>query len=215
MIIQHVLKGISGISRRDALRILDEGITCNWWRKADPLPEHEIAERLTERNLEWHQNRYADPDPLERGERFGEHTPFISVTAGTIERDSLRRRHLLHPAKEIALQFATNQWRRDGYVFHCYVFLLGRKSLPHRAFSEELRELNIYTRFSLFQPEGEIAAKIVIPAIQIEKCEAFTLSGIKSDLALKRFPKPSETIPNPKYTTPDDISNLRRFLVDP
>jgi len=70
MIIQQVLKGISGIDEDDVQGIFASGITCNWWRKVGLLPSAEIPLRLTERNLHWHQNRYDDPDPSEKMKSF-------------------------------------------------------------------------------------------------------------------------------------------------
>jgi hypothetical protein len=87
MIIQEVLKGISGINEDDVNRIFAAGILCNWWRKVGQIPADEIPIRLTDRNLQWHQNRYEDPDPLESNEVFKKHTPFISTTAGSVVRD--------------------------------------------------------------------------------------------------------------------------------
>jgi len=139
MIIQHVIKGISRINEDDARRILSVGITCNWWRKVDPLPSNEIPRRLTERNLDWHQNHYDDPDPLEGGERFGLHTPFISTTAGTVERDTFSRTNVMNPAWVEALRFATDSWTVDGYLFYCYLLIIGRPVVAHQAFAEELR----------------------------------------------------------------------------
>ena len=106
MIIQRVIKGISRISENDALHILSVGIVCNWWHKVNPLPEHEVPLRLTERNLDWHQNRYNDPDPFESGEQFRLHTPFISTTAGTVERDTFNDTNVLNPAWKEALPSA-------------------------------------------------------------------------------------------------------------
>lgn len=194
MIVQKVIRGIGGISEAEADKLFQQGILCNWWNKIGTMPEIEVHQRLTERNLYWHQNRYSDPDPQEGGEEFYKHTPFISTTAGSIERNPSAGLNILHPAWLVALEFATDGWTRDACLFYCYLFVIGKRSVPHRPFSEELRELNIYTGYSAFQPEGEIAAKINIPPTQIEKYAYYTLSGIQSELAacasphrLKRF----------------------------
>src|SRR5215467_13427895 len=121
MIIQHVIKGITGIDERTAKGILSAGITCRWWHKVNPLPSHEIPQRLTDRNLDWHQNRYEEPDPSEGGEEFCRHTPFISTTAGSVERDNVYQTNTLTPAWKEALRFATAHWTTDGYLFYCYL----------------------------------------------------------------------------------------------
>lgn len=212
MIIQKVLKGIASISEPDARAVMEGGIQCNWWRKVGLLPVEEIPHRLTDRNLHWHQNRYTDLDPLEGNEEFRKHTPFISVTAGTVERDVAARTNVVHFANEIALGFATNFGCTSGWVFHCYVFILGRKAISHAGFAEEVRELNIYTGFSPYQPEGEITAKIEIPPAQIEQCEEFDLAVVKKDLAAGRLPTPVQNIKNPLYQRPENISNIRDML---
>jgi hypothetical protein len=213
MIIQHVIKGIGGIERSEAVRILKTGIICNWWRNVDPLPDPEIPQRLTDRNLFWHQNRYSDPDPLKGGRPFHEHTPFISTTAGTVERAPGLNRNIVHPAWLIAPEFATDDWLRDGYLFHCYVFVLGKPTVHHRQFSEELRELNVYSGYSPYQPEGEITAKIIIPPTQIEKVSFYDINSVRSELSADRIPRPDDEIMNDNmYRPPEELSNIRDIL---
>jgi hypothetical protein len=213
MIIQHVIKGIPDLTRSDAQRILAEGIHCNWVRNYPPLKWDEIAVRLTADNLDWHQNRYTDKDPnFTPGERFYRHTGFISTTAGTYLRDIPNYTNICKPAWQVALKYATAEWRKDGYLFYCYLFVLGRKSVSIPAFSEELRELNVYTDYSDFQAEGEIAAKISIPPAQIEKAEFWSLADAKAaDLAKVRG-TPGYTLTNSLYQPPDDINNVRKSL---
>ena len=124
-------------------------------------------------SIMWHQNKYDDPDPLRSNQPFSEETPFISTTAGTVVRDNFNRTNILEPAQLTALRFATNGWQGSGMVVYCYVFILGKKAVGHEQFSEELRELNIYTGYSPYQPEGEITAKIQIPTTQIERIEVW------------------------------------------
>ena len=213
MIVQRVIKGIGGINRPDATSLLQSGILCNWWRNVNPLPENEIPQRLTDRNLYWHQNRYSDPDPLEGGRPFFERTPFISTTAGTVERDPYLLRNVIHPAWLVSLEFATDTWTRDGYLFYCYLFILNRPTVQHRQFSEELRELNVYTGYSPHQPEGEITAKIIIPPTQIEKFAFYSLASIQSSFASGQLPIPDDEAFNQGiYRPPEELSNLRDLL---
>ncbi|HYX30046.1 MAG TPA: hypothetical protein VE863_16010 [Pyrinomonadaceae bacterium] len=214
MIIQKVIKGIAGIDPLDAQRIMEAGIYCNWWRKVGTLPFPQVPLRLNAQNLDWHQNHYDDPDPNEGGEQFGRHTPFISTTAGSVERDIVRRRNFLLPAQQVGLEFATNGWRQDGCLFYCYVFIIGRPSIAHQVFSEEIRELNIFTTFSLFQPEGEITAKIVIPPAQIERFEFYDILSVRQNIRSGRRPTPSSGGLNARFfEPPDKISNIREFLI--
>jgi hypothetical protein len=79
-------------------------------------------------NLYWHQNRYETPDPKRNNQHFYKETPFISTTAGTVERDNAITTNTTNLAQKIALDFATDTWNRDGWLFYCYDFILGRKS---------------------------------------------------------------------------------------
>jgi len=117
------------------------------------------------------------------------------------------------PAKDIALRFATNFWKQDGFLFFCYLFVLNKKSIGHRAFAEEIRELNIYTGFSPYQPEGEITAKIIIPPEQIERYEFYSLNSVQNDISSGRLPRPSKKVPNIEYfLPPENYHNIKEFL---
>ncbi len=214
MIIQRVIKGIGGISCHDAKNILHDGIFCNLWRNVGLSSTFDTLTRLTERNLDWHQNRYKTPDPLEGGQPFYKHTPFISTTAGTIERDPNLTLNIIKPAYLIALEFATDCWRRDGYLFYCYLFVLGKPTVQFCQFAEELRELNVYTRFSPNQPQGEITAKIIIPPTQIEKFAYYNIKSINNSFINNTLLIPDFEIFNPNiYKPPEALSNFRDILV--
>ena len=133
----------------------------------------EVVEKLTDRNLDWHLNHYDDPDPIMNNAPFYENTPFISVTAGAVEREAFFRRNIVFDPFVTALRFATRDFTIPGHVFYAYVFTLGRQSIDLREFAEEVRELNIYKNFLPFHPEGEITAKIEIAVPQIEKWEEY------------------------------------------
>lgn len=212
MIFQFVIKGINGINDTDANNILfHEGIKCNWLRKVGAiLPEDALA-KLNDRNLKWHINHYKEYDPL-TGESFDKNTPYISTTAGTVERDHLNRKNVIRSALEVALRFATDFYKSDGYLFYCYVMVLGKKAVELTSFAEEFRELNIYTRYSSYQPEGEITAKIHIPSIQIEKYQFYQISKVNEALRKGNEPEPVFTKDNNNYIDPETFSNVRGYL---
>jgi hypothetical protein len=212
MIIQEVIKGLSNLSDQEVDRIFDQGILCNWWHAVGNIPQAERASRLTEQNLDWHQNSYQKPDPTQGNQPFSVNTPFISTTAGTVARDTVNRTNTLTPAWKTALYFATDHWRIDGWLFYCHLFLIGKPAVEVEAFSEELRELNIYTAFSPFYVEGEITAKIVIPTVQIERADYWSLSDAKSAVATGKLPAASRSRNNPHYKSADSYNNLRKLL---
>ena len=150
---------------------------------------------------------------MEGGDKFYLHTPFISTTAGTVERNTVQQTNLLTPAWEIALRFATDFWKTDGYLFYCYVLIIGKRAVGHEAFAEELRELSVYTGFSPYQPEGEMLAKILIPPAQIERAEFWPRQAALDAVQNGVLPSPAQTIVNPLFLAPTDYSNIRDLLV--
>ena len=215
VIIQKVIKGINGIGNQEVQEVFHVGIQCNWWRNLPnrQLPRSRVLEKLTDRNLDWHQNFYDVSDPLESGNPFKINTPYISTTAGTVERDVANYTTTLTPAWKVALGFATDGWKTDGWLFYCYLFVVGKRAAPIEAFSEEIRELNIYTGFSPYQPEGEITAKIVIPSPQIERAEYWDLAAIKNARNTQTLPAATSTIDNPNFVPPQNYNNLRELLL--
>src|SRR5262249_14247814 len=117
MIIQSVIRGMHGITPTQARTILETGIECNLCRNKGPIPYIDIPKVLTERNLERHQDHYNHKDPAHApnpNEEFRHHTPFVSTTAGTIERR--KGRNDTWRAFDMALRFATDGFKVDGYL---------------------------------------------------------------------------------------------------
>jgi hypothetical protein len=215
VIIQRVIRGVSGISQTDAQTMLDVGIQCSLCYLKGQILYEDIPKMLTERNLEWHQDRPDDLDPLYNNpvnEQFRLHTPFISTTAGTVERR--KGQNVTRSAFDIALRFATNGLLTDGYLFYCDLFVLGRPAVALQAFAEELRELNINPRYSVYQVEGEIVAKIIIPPAQIERADFFDITTVNTALSngQRPTPDPTRSLTNGLYVNPSRYSNVRTVL---
>jgi hypothetical protein len=213
MIIQRVIKGMRQVPKARVKAILDVGIECNLCLNKGPIAYAKIPEMLTERNLEWHQDHFEDPDPLWKNptnEEFHYHTPFISTTAGTMERR--KGQNVRRKAFEIALKFATDGLTVDGWLFYCDLFILGRPTVELQAFSEELRELNVHTRYSVHQTEGEIVAKILIPPSQIEQADFFDVNDVKNALNNGLIPRPNDTLSNTLYVDSSRYNNVRGFI---
>jgi hypothetical protein len=214
MFFQKVLKGIAGMTREDADTTFRAGILCNWWRRVDHITPQEIIQKLTERNLDWHLNHYDDPDPLTNNASFRENTPFISVTAGVVERDAFAQRNIVFDPFVTALRFATRDFTSTGHVFYAYVFTLGRQSIDIYEFSEEVRELNIYQNFLPFHPEGEITAKIEIRGPRIERWEEYEGPTALQALQGGNVPQPVLVRANPLYAPPERYCNIRGLVTD-
>jgi hypothetical protein len=212
MFFQMVLKGIAGLSRDEADDMFHAGILCNWWRRVHRISPPEVVDKLTERNLDWHLNHYGDPDPMMGNAPFSDNTPYISTTAGTVERDEFASRNVVFDPFFTALRFATLDFTTTGHIFYAYVFTLGRQSIELCAFAEEVRELNIYTNFLPFHAEGEITAKIEIRGPQIERWEEY--DGPAAHLAFQNATSPAATATrtNPIYAPPARFCNIRGFV---
>jgi hypothetical protein len=214
MFFQKVLKGIAELTRQQADERFHSGIPCNWWRRVHTITPEEIVQKLTERNLDWHLNHYNDPDPLMNNAPFHENTPFISATAGAVERSEFAGRNIVFDPFITALRFATRDFVTTGHIFYAYVFTLGRQSIDLSEFAEEVRELNIYKYFLPFHPEGEITAKIQIRGPQIEKWEEYHGPSVLQAFQGANVPQPVFTRVNPLYTSPEKYCNIRGLVTD-
>jgi hypothetical protein len=210
MYVQMCIKGLSGFPLDEAKAMLAKrGIACNWWREAKHLSSAAIDERLTRGELDLHVNSYDEEHP--RGGKVRDQTPFISLTAGAVERDAFLETNQEYSAHKVAMNFATQfgRWRGEFFLFYCWVVVGMRPSLPVRHLAEEVRELNTYRAYSAFQLEGEIAAKIEVPARQIQKFEHYryieTGPGRKSIEFIDSYP-------NPDYIEPHEITNYRDWF---
>ncbi|GAA1279780.1 hypothetical protein Psi02_78530 [Planotetraspora silvatica] len=208
MIVQWCIKGISLGGDDEAKQLIDsgEGLHCNWWRDVHTITPLQIREKLTSTNADHHVNQFDGIDPGS-GRPFREVTPFISFTAGTVERDAVAKTNLFHSARSVALWFGTDFGQRDhAYLYTCWVVLAPRPAVEIEGVAEEVRDLNAYRRFSAFQTEGEILVKIALPDNQIRDCEKWTF-----DRHRKIFTKEWAHI-NPRFTSPAQLSNIRDVI---
>jgi hypothetical protein len=202
MYIQRCVKGITGRLNDEVAGITQSvaqnmatqghGISSNWWRKLGTIRPHQIEDVLTETNLDRHLHDY---------ENFGDDTPFISLACGAVERDTLVQRNFVYSARDTALMFATKDWTRPGALFYVWVPVSYHRAVAISAVSEPVRDLNIYQRWSPYQLEGELTAKVHIPANQIEKVEWWDGNLDKA--------RPQNVWSNPNYAEPTPLSNIR------
>jgi hypothetical protein len=210
-----VTPGGGGITLDQACTIMTrDGLTCAWWRHARHISAGEIDERLTDEELDLHVNSFEEVHPA-RGGLVRDQSPFISLTAGQVERKQWVEENSTHPAQLIALNFATDfgELRGECFLFYCWVMVGMRPNVPVRHLAEEVRELNTYTKFSPFQLEGEIVAKIEVPPRQIEKFEHYECRD-RGD----GFPEFRRlgVVPNERrYISPHDVTNYRPVLRKP
>ncbi|WP_053990016.1 hypothetical protein [Mangrovimonas sp. TPBH4] len=216
MIFQKVLKGIPNLTEKDVNYIISNtGILSNLLRNNPNFQLSEIKEELTESNLINHLSNYHGTLPSSNkwsklGKTYGEVSPFISTTAGAVQRDNSK--NIIFPTFITAIRFATKNFKTSGCIFYTYVQVLGKESIPLESFSEEVRELHIFKDFLPYHQQGEITAKLRIPSISIEKAEIY--NGKKAFQCLNKGTKPipAKIILNPDYANPEKYCNIRNYF---
>jgi hypothetical protein len=158
---------------------------------------------MTERDLNLHVNHYDEVDPR-TGTAVSDQTPFISLSAGCVDRDTLKKTNVLHPALRTALEFATDLAREPGWVFTCYVLLAVNRATPVPGVAEEVRELNHRRSYSEYSLEGEVAAKINVPSRQILCAEHWEPSG--------NWLRRTGGYRNREFVHPDALLDMRQML---
>jgi hypothetical protein len=215
MIVQWCCKGLAKVKREEIEQILfsDVGLRCRDWVSlpaGTPYPIGPALLRLTEQNLDLHVNNYSYRNP-QTGRPFYETTPFISLSAGCVERNITAATNITHSALRTALRFATTDYsasgqpRCDGWVVFCYVLVSVNRAVSIPSAAEEVRELNHARAYSPWYTQGEIAAKIYIPFTQI-------LMAIHYKYIVNKGPKATNQLLNPAFTHPAALLDERRML---
>lgn len=168
MIVQWCCRGVGDLTRADVEHILSTGVglRCRYWPWDGALSYDVATARLTERYLDLHVNHYDEVDP-DTGRLVKEISPFISLSAGCVDRRKLLRTNKIHPARRTALDFATQSGVRPGWLFTCWVLVSVNRAAGVASVAEEVRELHHARSYSEYYTEGEVAAKINVPSRQI------------------------------------------------
>lgn len=208
MIVQWCMKGLALDNDNEARNILDNGngLVSNWWRTRKEYIPSQLQGLLTTQTMDMHVNHFNSTSPR-TGKPFSQDTPYISLSAGTVERDAMRGTNHVHRALKTALLFGTRQGRQDfAYVYTCWVMLAPRRACPVEGVAEEVRDLNTYRSYSPFQLEGEIAAKIAIPDNQVQSCQKWELDVLSSSF------KCAWVQHNSRFTPPEVLTNVRTVI---
>lgn len=128
-------------------------------------------------------------------------TPYLSLSAGCVELDPGKTTTKVYPALKTALEFATKSGTCGGFVFRLWVMVSPKPAPELLGFAEEVRELNIFRKFCIFHYEGEVAAKLFVPARQIQLAEQYSAN---LDLI--------DSFPNSNFVPPERISNVLEII---
>jgi hypothetical protein len=208
VIVQWCIKGLALPDDAAARGIIDSqgGIVCNWWRAVGTISPSETRAKLNDMNLNYHVNHFKVTDPA-TSRPFFEQTPFISLSAGTVERDTAAKTNLVHRARKTALWFGTGFGAQDAaYLFICWTILAPRPCIPIEGVAEEVRDLNAYRRYSDVQTEGEVTVKVIVPDNHIKSCEKWVWDRRICEFLLKWEYR------NPRFTRPEQLSNVRELI---
>jgi hypothetical protein len=218
MIVQWCVKGLALPSDADARQIINSGsgLICNWWRAAlqqppfQQPPFDQIKTKLTPTGIDMHVNHFTEIDRATM-QTYSTQSPFISLSAGVVERNAAAQTNIVHRARKTALWFGSNFGHsKFAYLFTCWVVLAPRRAVPLEGVAEEVRDLNTYRRYSAFQTEGEVVAKLRVPDNQIKSCEKWQFlparAGRRPCLRIKW------TQFNPRFTPPERLTNIRQLI---
>jgi hypothetical protein len=208
MIVQWCCKGVKDLESAVVREILagGAGLVCRLWQTRGRLPLKEATSRLTEYHLDLHVNHYEDKEPA-TGLKVRDVTPFLSLSAGCVQRIVLLETNVLHPARRTALRFATDWGQEPGWVFTCYVLVSVNRAVAIRSVAEEIRELHHNRRYSPHHWEGEIVAKFNVPSSQILCAERWTPLS-----ATDRRVRLTHLYINRRFTHPSVLLDERRML---
>lgn len=223
MIVQWCLKGMHLDSDAEADKILNDqcGLLSNWFRARGMVAVNEIGARLTPGEVDRHVNHFTEDDPA-TGLPYNQTSPFISLTCGTVERVPALATNRVHRALQTALWFGSEFGRfQRAHVFVCWV-LVGPRSAPNvQSVAEEVRDLNQYRRYSAFQTEGEVLAKIHIPDSHLRGYEVWdrgpnsrsTSFGPRSQTARYGRWRRVSSKSNPRFVDPSVLTNIRELVL--
>ena len=197
MLIQWCLKGITekaGVFEDAAAKanLVGLGVRSSWLFGLRGNDIFEFPERshgaLSRAALTAHVHAYSTA---------GQATPYISLSAGCVELDPYATATTTYSAWETALDFATSHGTQSGFVYRLWVIVTPKPAPELPGFAEEVRELNSFDDFAEFHYEGEISAKLFVPARQIEWVEKYD-----RDLNLLWRAR------NPDFVPPERVSNV-------
>jgi hypothetical protein len=131
-----------------------------------------------------------------------------------VEPDHEAEENYVWDAFYTAVWYATEEFKTSGFVYYGYVYTLGKQAIPLREFAEEVRDLHVYPSYMPYRREGEVVAKLHIPATRLRRCEWYSGPKAEEDFIAGRRPylRSIDILENPGYKPPEPYSNVRGML---
>ena len=147
-------------------------------------------------------------------------TPYISLGAGCRTIDPVTGAARTHSALDTAIDFATGAvWGAEttpGYVFKMWLIVTPKPAPALPGYGEEVRDLNIFEKYTIFHTEGEIAGKLVVPHRQIASVTKYDRDGVvDASVNWLSFGLNPGTGPEGhwvEYLPPETVNNVRDLL---
>ncbi len=148
------------------------------------------------------------------------HTPYVSLSAGCRTIDPVTGAARTHSALDTAIDFATGAvWgaaTTPGYVFKLWLIVTPKPAPALPSYGEEVRDLNIFGKYTIFHTEGEIAGKLVVPHRQIASVTKYDRDGaVDVSVNWVSFGLDPGTGPegrSAEYLQPETVSNVMDLL---
>jgi hypothetical protein len=147
-------------------------------------------------------------------------TPYISLGAGCRTIDPVTGAARTHSALDTAIDFATGAvWgaaTTPGYVFKMWLIVTPKPAPALPGYGEEVRDLNIFEKYTIFHTEGEIAGKLVVPHRQIASVTKYDRDGV-ADASVNWLSFGLNPGTGPEghwgdYLPPETVNNVRDLL---
>ena len=151
---------------------------------------------LSESALDLHVNSYSSVATT---------TPYISLAAGCVEYRGAGKPAAVLPALATATRFATRRGRTPGYLFRLWVVTSPKPAADIPGLAEDVRDLNLFSKFHRYHSQGEVTAKLYVPRRQV--AWVMKIDPMGHPLAAS-WPGSANMLVNPDFVDPDAVSNL-------
>lgn len=151
---------------------------------------------LSETALDLHVNSYSSVATT---------TPYISLAAGCVEYRGSGKPAVVLPALATATRFATRRGKTSGFIFRLWVVTSPKPAAEVPGLAEDVRDLNLFSKFHRYHQQGEVTAKLYVPHRQVAWVMKVDALGNPVDAS---WHGGGNMYVNPDFVQPDAVSNV-------